>query len=127
MLESLAVLTGHTAYLTALQNGERPDVLRLRAPDGSLFVGDAKATETPGNAETFSRLERYAHFLAQWIAAGGNGVLALVVDDKDAYGWLAVLRDLSIGPSGGRRVRGHVDLIEVGTAVVWESFITEGA
>lgn len=123
MLDSLAVLTGHSASLTGLLNGERPDVLRLNPDDGSVFVGDAKATETPGNAETLIRLNRYAKFVAEWIGSGGRGVLALAVADIDAYGWLAAFRDLGIEPSGGSRVPGHLDLIEVGTAVVWASFV----
>lgn len=126
MLDSLAVLSGHFATGIALVNRERPDVLRLRRDDGSLFVGDAKATETPGNTETFGRLTRYAEYLTGWIGAGGSGVLALAVPDADTGGWLAVLRDLGVGPSGGSHVRGHADLIEVGTAVVWASFRRQG-
>ncbi|MGO9155893.1 hypothetical protein [Mycobacterium sp.] len=124
-LATMATLTGHTHALSVLPDGSRPDVLQLRPSDDSLFVGDAKATETPGNIDTFARLSRYAAFLAEWVRQGGSGVLALVVSDREAFDWLRVLRDLAIVPSRGIRVRGHVDPIEVGTAVVWQSFIEE--
>lgn len=121
-LSTVATLTGHTDLLAALIDGSRPDVLQLRPTDGSLFLGDAKATETPGNAETFARLSRYADFLCVWIGTGSPVVLALIVPDGDAYGWLRILRDLCVRPSGGVRVEGRVDLIEIGTALVWQSF-----
>lgn len=121
-LATIATLTGHVQLVGALPDGSIPDVLRLRTTDGSLFVGDAKATETPGNAATLDRLDRYARALAGWVRGDGSGVLALAVADADAFSWLRVLRDLALRPSGGLRVRGHVDLLEVGTAVVWQSF-----
>jgi hypothetical protein len=124
-LATMAILTGHTRALSALPGGSRPDVLRLRLDDYSLFIGDAKATETPGNMDTFARLSRYAAFLAEWVRQGAAGVLALAVSDREAFGWLRVLRDLALAPSGGSSVRGHVDPIEVGTAVVWQSFVSE--
>lgn len=121
-LATLAILTGHTRVLSSLPDGSRPDVLQLRDSDGSLFVGDAKATETPGNLETFGRLNRYATFIGGWLQEGGTAVLALIVAERDAFRWLRVLRDLALTTSGGTYIRGHVDLIEIGTAVVWEGF-----
>jgi len=122
-LSTMATLAGYTASFGCLPDGTRPDVLQLHPRGGGVFIGDAKATETPGNVETFDRLERYADFLAGWVASGGNGVLALVVADVDAYGWLSTLRDLCVRPSGGTRVEGRMDRLESGTAVVWQSFV----
>ncbi len=122
-LATLATLTGFENGPDVLPGGARPDVLLLRARDGVVFIGDAKATETPGNAETYERLGRYANFLTTWVERGLSGILALAVNVADADGWLWVLRDLSLGPSGGRRVPGHVDLIDVETAVIWQSFV----
>lgn len=126
-LSTMAVLCGYHYSLDALPDGGRPDVLRLRPTDGSLFIGDAKATETPGNVETFHRLSRYADFLAGWVSNEGVGVLALVVADGDAFGWLQVLRKLALLPSGGVSVTGHLDLIETGTVVIWQPFVGRAA
>jgi hypothetical protein len=125
-LSTMASLAGHTEHVSALLDGSRPDVVQLRRADCSLFIGDAKATETPGNTETFERLSRYADFLASWVGAGGSGVLALIVADVDAYGWLRVLRDLCLRPAGGVRVEGRLDLVEIGTAVAWQSLTGRG-
>lgn len=103
--------------------GWRPDVLFLRSQDGALFVGDAKATETPGNNETFERLRHYADFLSDWVESGSMGVMALTVDASDAYTWLRVLRALSFGASGGQSIRGQIDQLDDATAVVWEKFV----
>lgn len=121
-LVTIAALTGHVLPLDALPDGSIPDALRLRPTDGSLFVGDAKATETPGNAATLGRLDRYARALARWARARGPGVLALAVTDSDADGWMQALRDLCQPPPRGIQVDGHVDHLETGTAVVWQSY-----
>lgn len=121
-LSTMATLAGYSTTMGGLPDGTRPDVLQLR-PDGrGVFVGDAKATETPGNLETFARLDHYAAFLAGWVASGGCGVLALAVPEVDAYGWLSRLRDLCLRASGGLRVEGRVDRLEVHTVVVWHAF-----
>lgn len=122
-LATLATLSGFDSGPDTLPGGARPDVLLLRADDGAMFVGDAKATETPGNAETYERLSHYADCLATWVTAGTTGVLALAVDAADAYGWLRVLRGLSLGPIGGKRALGHVDRIDTHTAVIWRSVV----
>ena len=118
----MATLTRHVLALDALPDGSVPDVLRLRPSIGSLFVGDAKATESPQNAATFDRLSRYGGHLAIWLQSGRSGVLALAVPDTDAYAWLRTLRNVCQRASLGTWVRGHVDVLETGTAIVWESF-----
>lgn len=125
-LATVATLTGHAQPLAALPDGTIPDVLRLHPTDGSLFLGEAKATETPGNAETCRRLDHYARFLAAWVEVRGSGILVLAVDECHAFDWARVLRDL--GPRPARATRGHarVDLLEVGTAIVWQPFAAAG-
>lgn len=125
-LSTMATLTRHTCVVDCLLGGERPDVLQLRPADGSLFIGDAKAAETPGNAETYERLCRYSSAMTAWIRSGRSGVLALVVGRQDAYGWLRVLRDLCVAPAGGARVDGHLDPIDLDTVVVWQGFVSTG-
>jgi hypothetical protein len=122
-LTTLATLSGFEFGPDVLPAGARPDVLLLRARDGAIFVGDAKATETPGNKETYERLMGYAEFLATWICLGQPGVMALAVDAADADRWLRTLRDLCLSPSDGCRVPGRVDFIDAATAVIWQGFV----
>lgn len=121
-MSTMATLAGFTSPMTGLPDGSIPDVLQLRPTDGALFLGDAKATETPGNRETLDRLGRYADFLANWVSTGSAAVLALVVEARDDYGWLRVLRDLGLRLPEGGRVDGRVDLLDLDTAVVWQIF-----
>ena len=119
----MATLAGFAVPMTALPDGSIPDVLQLRRADGGLFIGDAKATETPGNSETLERLTRYSDFLTWWVGTRHAAVFALIVEEHDAYGWLRVLRDLCIDAADGQRVRGRVDLLDFDTAVVWHYFV----
>lgn len=57
-LETLATLAGFTAHLV-LAWRLQPDVLRACAHDSSVFLGDAKDTETPGCEATRRRLRWY--------------------------------------------------------------------
>ena len=121
-LAAMARLTGHVVEIEALPDGGRPDVLFVRPGDRSVFIGDAKATETPGNTETALRLSRYARFLARYVDAGGPGVMALVVAVHDRYGWLRVLRDVCAPLGHDHQVRGRVDVLDLDSAVVWQWF-----
>jgi hypothetical protein len=121
-LAAMARLTGHVVEMGVLPEGGRPDVLLVRPGDCSVFIGDAKATETPGNAETALRLSRYARFLARYVDAGGSGVFALVVAAHDRYGWLRVLRDVCVPVDHGRRVGGRIDVLDLDSAVVCQWF-----
>ncbi|WP_142256591.1 hypothetical protein [Mycobacterium colombiense] len=118
----MAMLSGYTTAIATLPDRSRPDVLQLRPTDRSLFIGDAKATETPGNKETFCRLGRYATFLEDWIGAGGSGIIALAVAGIDAFDWLRVLRDLCLQPAGGNRVQGRIYRVDIATTVVSHLF-----
>ncbi|RFU21040.1 hypothetical protein [Geodermatophilus marinus] len=122
LLATLARLAGHVAPIDALPDGSRPDVALVRPGDRSLFLGDAKATETPRSAETLRRLRQYTAFLGQYVAAGGLGVFALAVPTVERYGWLRVLQDVCTevvnGPAEAR-----LDVIDAGCAVVWEAFL----
>lgn len=121
-LSAMATLARFDLPMTALPDGSIPDVLQLRRSDGGLFIGDAKASETPGNSATFGRLTHYSDFLAGWVGTRHVAVLALIVEAHDAYNWLRVLRDLCIKAADGQRVSGRVDLLDFDTAVVWHYF-----
>jgi hypothetical protein len=121
-LGTMARLSGYVVEIDALVDGGRPDVLLVRPGDRSIFVGDAKATEIPGNAETTRRLSRYARFLARYVRSGGSGVFALVVPVRNGYEWRRVLRDVCAPLANSRPVDGRVDLIDPASAVVWQWF-----
>jgi len=119
----MATLTGHRYPLTGLADGSRPDVLQLRQGDASLFIGDAKATETPGNSATLTRLMHYGDCLSGWLSTGNPGVFALAVQDAEASGWMGVLHQITQRSRAVSYAYGRIDRIEIGTAVVWQSFM----
>lgn len=118
MIGTLATLCGYEEGPDALPDGTRPDVLRVRQQDRSLFLGDAKATETAGNRETFERLSHYALVLGEWTRRGYDGVLALAVDADAAWGWLRTLRAL-VSSCSDLPASTRVDFLDERTAVVW--------
>lgn len=95
LLDAIAILAGFTlTFPGALPDGRRPDVLRVSLTRSGLFVGDAKATESPGNSDTVARLLAYA----RWIDAAARGrshpvaVLAVCVPGRHAtQGWTRAL------------------------------------
>lgn len=122
-LETLATLGGFEYGPNVLLDGSRPDVLRLRPSDGSLFVGDAKATETPGNTETYERLGRYIEFIATWTQRGCGGIFTLAVDAPDAFRWLRTVRALTREHHGGSLPAPDLVNLDFGTAVVRQEFV----
>jgi len=96
LLDTLAALAGFSteAQPRVLPDGGRPDVLRVDAIGRRIFIGDGKATETPGNEQTRRRLRHYA----RWgILASGYGevILALCVGRTwEAGRWASLLREL---------------------------------
>lgn len=91
-LEAVALLTGHVTPATL--PGLLPDVLLARG--ATLFLGEAKATETPGTAATRERLSRYVRHLRR---RRQRDVLALCVGD-DAGGWAEALNTITSNVSG---------------------------
>lgn len=122
VLTTLATLAGHVNAIDVLPDGSRPDVAMVRPGDRSLFLGDAKATETPGSSNTAVRLGQYTAFLGRYIAAGGTGVFALAVPPTERYSWLRLLEDVCtlVVPGG---IQGHLDVIGSDCAVVWQAFV----
>lgn len=96
-LATLAALAGCRQGLrSALPDGCRPDVLRYSSAKRLLFIGDAKATETPGCRATRARLRRYLRWLRAHASAGGIGVFALCFGrEDDADGWLRAVARLA--------------------------------
>ncbi len=78
-LDTLAVLLGCTEGVGGeFPDGRRPDVLRIDADRGVLFIGDAKETESPGCQASLARLLSYLRWLpAQVVGRGGLGIFAI--------------------------------------------------
>lgn len=94
-LDAIAILSGFKVPGTGgLPDGCRPDVLRLTVDSKRLFIGDAKATETPGNSESFLRLHAYSRWAAGVCAGGGAVVVMLCTPTvSSAYGWGQTLKE----------------------------------
>lgn len=125
-LETLATLGGFEYGPNVLLDGSRPDVLRLRRSDSSLFIGDAKATETAGNSETYERLGRYVAFIATWTQRGCSSFFTLAVDTLDEFRWLSTVRALAQEHHGGALPQPDVVNLDATTTVVRQEFVRLG-
>lgn len=71
VLESIAMLSGYSTECSgSLPDGTRPDVLRVDPSCGSVFIGEAKDTESPGCRETCDRLGRYLDWFRALVVTG---------------------------------------------------------
>lgn len=63
-----------------------------------LFIGDGKATESPGNAATIGRLTRYSQFLVEWQQRLRAPVLLAIAFSRpgDTNGWWSVAKRLPV-------------------------------
>lgn len=89
LLETLAsLLECHARPSLFLLGGEIPDVLRFRTTPRLIFIGDAKATESPGSAATSSRLRSYVHW-AHVIEDTSKIpiIVALCIQRSEAIAW----------------------------------------
>ncbi len=104
ILDALAILSGihERLPLDCLPDFSRPDVLRLDRRRNTVFVGDAKNTETPGNRATQVRLRSYLTWLVAFLRRGGSGIFALCFETEALVsGWidtvLMLASELSMG------------------------------
>lgn len=86
LLEDLATLAGYSLPVDAWF-AERPDVVRLHRARPALLAGDAKATESPKNGSTRTRLSHYAEACAEWLRAGFAVDLAMVHGPDSGGAW----------------------------------------
>jgi len=122
LLDSLAILSGHSMFLD-FGHDSIPDVVRLDIRNGRVFVGDGKATETPGCSATELRLGRYASAVARWAKLGFTVRLAICHNRHwDSGGWLAVL-GRSAKRAGLVEVGRGAATIEVRSTVTWMDLI----
>lgn len=121
-LDAIAILSGFTAPGTGgFPDGCRPDVLRLTVDGRCLFIGDAKATETPGNSETLLRLHAYSRWAAGARDGGGAVVVMLCTPTvASAYGWRQTLREAA-QMAGVREV--EVEVADLGDwGITWWTY-----
>ncbi len=96
-IETTATLLGcNESILGRLPDGSKPDVLRVRRPQGLLFIGDAKQTETPGTASTRERLLGYLRWASVHVVSGRRAcIFSLCVDVQSRpHRWLRLLQGL---------------------------------
>ena len=118
LLEACAVLAGHLTP-GRLAPDEYPDVVRLDLHRCSLFVGDAKATETPGCAATRARVHGYLRAIRAWTRDGFTARVALCHGRPDqAGGWTELLQHAARCAAIDVTHTGCDDL-EPGTVVTW--------
>jgi hypothetical protein len=119
VLRSLATLSGYH-YEVPIGDGVSPDVARYRASPSSLFVGDAKATETSGCIATSERLGNYARAAMTWWRHGTSLLFIVAHDDQQASrGWVELL----VRTTGDRRLpppsRSGTTLLDEGFALAY--------
>lgn len=122
LLCDLADLSGYTVGVAEYAS-LRPDVCRLHRRASSIFVADAKATESPTGGATRRRLVRYAMATRLW-TEGGIQVAFGVCHDPDARGeWHEALVSC-LAVAGRRAARVTYAVLDDRTAV---SMATIGA
>ena len=82
VLDALAVLAGFGTEAPFPRL--RPDVHRRRTADGAWFLGEAKASEGPGNLDALGRLGRYVEVCRH---CGATALFVLAVSAKDVHPW----------------------------------------
>lgn len=119
ILEALGVLAGFTAALPMpLYDGSIPDVLRVDFRRGRAWIGDAKASESPGNRETTRRLARYAEWAVASGMPGWSTTLALCHPVSSAGMWLRVLRQVVRDGGGVAAAEGSM-VLDRSSVVTW--------
>ena len=121
VLDTVARLAGFTENLHGrLPDGRMPDVLRTALPSRSVFLGDAKATETPWDPGTRRRLARYMSWMRRnCLAWGPGGVFALCVGPEvDALYWALLIEELTRA-TGLEATAARCRALDPSTVVVW--------
>lgn len=118
VLQDLGRLAG---YLEApepaeLPGGGLPDVLRADLRRRRLFVADAKEAETPGNAATRARMERYVRSALAAVGIGADVTLAICAGRAhEAWRWQDDLR---------RAVAGRAGIMDSGVVTLGDDYLS---
>jgi hypothetical protein len=119
-LRGLAELIGCDRCLNGKRflGEERPDVLAVDRSSKILFLGDAKATETPGNIATLARLTSYLRALS-FTSDFDSVVVALCFGrSSEASAWNQNLKMVARESGITFRRSGHTQF-QKGYVLVW--------
>lgn len=117
LLDQLGRLAGCTVP-SSLGRGLDPDVLLSHPKCRLVFLGEAKRSETPGNAETTMRLRRYFRALRHLQRNGYAARVALCGDPLEAARWSRVLSLVATSERAAASATGVTD-VDLGERVVW--------
>lgn len=121
LLDTVAVLSGYSlVFRERFPDGSRPDVLRFDPLCGSIFIGEAKDTESSGCADTYRRLARSMGWFKVLTADGRRGsMFAVCFGDKDQVkGWIQTISHLAKG-SGVQHFIVESNQVDDGAVIVW--------
>ena len=123
MLDALATLAGFLTEVPGLPDGRTPDVVRMCTRRRGLFLGEAKASESPGDQAVLARLARY---VAWWQGAGRRGPALLVVCCGRPEGgrWASALTALAA--EAGNPARANTEPLGEDDALAWLASSPEG-
>jgi hypothetical protein len=98
LVDALAIAIGCSqSFPGALPDGSRPDVARYNMWTRTLFIGEAKHTESSGRTDTRTRLAAYLRWIAQHVAFGGTGILVVCHSSQQpSRTWVATVLGLSV-------------------------------
>lgn len=113
ILSDIAILSGYDTELRrGLPDGTIPDVLRIDSSCGSIFLGEAKDSETPGISSTKQRLLNYlSWFRLLTNERKGSLFVICVGNNGSSMAWRSTLAGLALS-SGIMNSITSIDLID---------------
>lgn len=115
-LETLATLAGFLTAVPRLPDGRTPDVVRISTSCRGLFLGEAKASEGPGDREALARLARYVIWWQQ-ACRKGPALLVVCCDQLDRRRWASVLSALAAEVN--EPIMAQAELLGRDDAIAW--------
>ncbi len=125
LLGQLGRLAGCTVP-SSLGRGLDPDVLLSHPNFRLVFLGEAKRSETPGNADTARRLRRYLRALRHLQRNGYAARMVLCGDPLEAERWFRALSLLAMSERLAVSATGMTD-VDLGERLVWLDLSPTGA
>lgn len=124
LLDQMSRLAGCTVPCT-LGRYLYPDVLLAHPSARLIFLGEAKRSETPGNAQTIRRLRRYMRAVRSLQRRGYGSRLALSGDAAESESWARLLNRLALSEQVAVDALGSVE-VAWGERVVWLDLLPRG-
>lgn len=117
MLETVATLAGFTANIT-LPYSVIPDVSRISLESGSIFIGEAKESETPQDFNTMARIEKYMQWLLQKRPSQHPDLFCVCHPAHHGAGWYSVLETIADAVDINSRLGGQM-VLSYEAVVTW--------